>query len=399
VEASTLTSLAVIACVAVVAPVLADLLKRARIPGVVIEIGLGIIVGPQLLALAEPDTVVDAFANLGLAFLMFLAGYEIDLDRIKGRPIMLATVGWLLSLGLAFAIAVVLVAEGFALSALIVGLVLTTTALGTLLPMLRDAGVLETPFGTFMLGIGTLGEFGPIVAIALLLSSDSPAHTTVLLIVFVGLAVGAALLAMRPQPPRVVALLRKNLHSSAQLPIRVSVLFIVVLVWVASELSLDVLLGAFAAGVVVRLFSSGSDSETIRVKLEAIGFGFLIPIFFIVSGMEFDLDALTSDPTTLLRVPVFLALFLVVRGVPALLLYRRDVPHSDLVPLALFSATALPLVVVITNLGVESGRMTTANAAALVGAAMLSVLILPTVAFALRSRSSPPKAVPDGEFK
>ncbi len=398
-EASTLTSLAVIACVAVVAPVLADLLKRARIPGVVIEIGLGIVIGPQLLSLAEPDTVVDAFANLGLAFLMFLAGYEIDLDRIKGRPIVLATVGWLLSLGLAFVIAIVLVAEGFALSALIIGLVLTTTALGTLLPMLRDAGVLETPFGTFILGIGTLGEFGPIVAIALLLSSDSPAHTTVLLIVFVGLAVGAALLAMRPQPPRVVALLTKNLHSSAQLPIRVSVLFIIVLVWVASELSLDVLLGAFAAGVVVRLFSSGSDSEVVRVKLEAIGFGFLIPIFFIVSGMEFDLEALTSDPATLLRLPVFLGLFLVVRGVPALLLYRRDVARSDLAPLALFSATALPLVVVITNLGVESDRMTTANAAALVGAAMLSVLILPTVAFALRSRSSPPQAVPEGEFK
>jgi Kef-type K+ transport system membrane component KefB len=158
-------------------------------------------------------------------------------------------------------------------------------------------------------------------------------------------------------------------------------------VWVASRLGLDVLLGAFAAGVVVRLFSAGEDAEVIRVKLEAIGFGFLIPIFFIVSGMKFDLDALIHDPATLLRVPIFLGLFFVVRGLPAIVLYRKDVPQLQLMPLALFSATALPLVVVITSIGTDTGRMLPGNAAALVGAGMVSVLLYPLVAFSLLKRA------------
>ena len=298
-----------------------------------------------------------------------------------------ATIGWAISLALAFAFAYVAVSTGFGLSTLFIGLCLTTTALGTLLPMLRDAGVAETRFGAYILAIGTVGEFGPIVAIALLLTSNNPLSTTVLLVAFVAVALVAALLATRHQPPRVVDVLRRNLHSSAQLPVRVSVLLIVLLVWLASALNLDVLLGAFAAGIVVRLFSAGDDGDVIRVKLEAIGFGFLVPVFFIVSGMNFDLDALRNDPATLLRLPVFLGLFLVVRGVPALLLYRNDVERSEVMPLALFSATALPLIVVITTLGVEKGRMLPGNAAALVGAGMLSVLIYPLIGFATLRRA------------
>ncbi|MGZ4703832.1 MAG: cation:proton antiporter domain-containing protein, partial [Acidimicrobiales bacterium] len=202
----------------------------------------------------------------------------------------------------------------------------------------------------------------------------------------------AALIAIRPQPPKVVALLRKNLHSSSQLPVRISVLLIILLVWLASSLGLDVLLGAFAAGVVVRLLSQGDDGEVVRVKLEAIGFGFLVPIFFIVSGMQFDVDALLSSPSTLLRLPLFLVLFLVVRGIPALVLYRRDLPRDQLVPLALFSATGLPLIVVITGIGVDTGRMLPENAAALVGAGMVSVLIFPVVGFSRLRRAD---VVPD----
>jgi Kef-type K+ transport system membrane component KefB len=387
VSSSDLASLAVIAAVAVTAPLLTELLRRFRIPGVVLEIALGILIGPQVLALAHVDDVVDALSSLGLSFLMFLAGYEIEPDRIRGRPLSRAAFGWGISLGLAFVAAAVMVFEGFALSTLLIGLALTTTALGTLLPMLRDADALETTFGGYILAIGTVGEFGPIIAIALLLTTDNPLSTAVLLAVFVAIAVGAVVLAARPRKPGLVELLGKNLHSSAQLPVRISVLMIVALVWVASELGLDVLLGAFTAGIVVRLFSAGKDAETIRVKLEAIGFGFLIPIFFVVSGMKFDLDALTSKPVTMLRVPLFLAMFLVVRGLPALLLYRRDLPKSDRIPLALFSATALPLVVVITGIGLDTGRMKPENAAALVGAAMLSVLIYPLIGFALRRRN------------
>ena len=386
-ESTTISTLVVIAVIAVVAPLLAELLRRFRIPGVVLEIAIGIVVGPQVLGLAHLNEVVAGFSDLGLAFLMFLAGYEINFQQIKGRPLSRAAIGWGMSLVLGFGSAALLVKQGFGLSPLIIGLALTTTALGTLLPMLHDSGALGTRFGGNVVAIGTLGEFGPVVAIALLLGGRNPAGTAVLLGVFVVVAVSAALLATRAQEPRVLRLLQKHLHSSAQLPVRISVLLILILVWVASRLGLDVLLGAFASGIVVHLFSTGRDSEVIRVKLEAIGFGFLIPIFFVVSGMKFDLDALTSDPSTFLRLPIFLALFLFVRGVPAMVLYRKDLPKSDRIPLALFSATALPLVVVITGIGTAAGRMLPSNAAALVGAAMMSVLLYPLIGFSLRRRA------------
>jgi Kef-type K+ transport system membrane component KefB len=374
IEAS-IPTLVLIATIAVISPLLAERLRRFNVPDVVLELAFGIIVGPYVLKLAHTNDVVNGLSDIGLAFLMFLAGYELDLQGIRGRPLRLASLGWLLSLGMAFAFA--LVSTGLAVDTLVVGLALTTTALGTLLPMLRDAGLLETRFGAYIVAIGTAGEFGPIVAVAVLLTRKDPFVTSALLVFFVAIAVACALLASRTRPPRVVALMRRHLHSSAQLPVRVSVLLVFVLVYLAFELGLDVLLGAFAAGVVVKLFTVGEDSEVIKGKLEAIGFGFLIPIFFIVSGIHFDLHVFLTRPTALLRIPLFLALFLVIRGLPALLLYRTALPRDERVPLALFSATGLPLIVVITSLGVSQGRMLPENAAALVGAGMLSVLLLP----------------------
>jgi Kef-type K+ transport system membrane component KefB len=379
VTAGTLQSLLLIGVIATVAPLIAELGRRIRLPAVVVEICLGILVGPAVLGLAHPDSVINALSDLGLAFLMFLAGYEIDLARIKGDPLRRATAGWLLSVVLALIIAFGLVSTGFALDTLVIGMTLTTTALGTILPMLHDAGVVETEFGRHILAIGTLGEFGPIVAIAVLLTGKDPLVTVALLVLFLVIAVATALLAMQAHPPAFVSLLRRHLRTSAQLPVRVAVLMILVLVFIAFRLGLDVLLGAFAAGVAVRLFAVGEDSEIIRGKLEAIGFGWLVPIFFIVSGMKFDLHAFIARPATLLRVPLFLALFLIVRGTPALLLYRSRMPLRDRIPLALFSATGLPLIVVITTLGVATGRMFPDNAAALVGAGLLSVLIFPVV--------------------
>jgi Kef-type K+ transport system membrane component KefB len=374
-----LSTLVLIGIAAVLAPILSDLSGRIGIPDVVIELLFGIVLGPAVLDLARPESVVNFLSDMGLAFLMFLAGFELDINRVRGRPIRLATVGWGMSVGLAVLAAFVLVSSGFAIDRLIIGLALTTTALGTLLPIMRDAGLLSTPFGRYMLAIGTVGEFGPIVAIALFLTHKDPGVTSLLLILFIAVAVAAAVLATRRQPPRLVALLQRHLNSSAQLPVRISVTLILLLVYLAYELGLDVLLGAFAAGVVVRLFSAGPDHKVVQGKLEAIGFGFLVPIFFIVSGTHFDVHALVTSSTTWLRVLLFLALFLVVRGTPALLLYRRALPHSQLIPLALFSATGLPLIVVITQIGLAEGRMRPQNAAALVAAGILSVLIFPLV--------------------
>jgi Kef-type K+ transport system membrane component KefB len=393
VDSETLGTLTAISVVAVSAPLLADALRRFRIAGVVIEILAGIIIGPQVLGLGELTPTIDSFSSLGLAFLMFLAGYEIEFARIRGKPLQLAIRGWGMSLVLGLALGLLLEVRGRAISGLIIGLVLTTTALGTMLPMWRDSGLLRTRFGSHALAIGTLGEFGPIVAITLLLSGHKPGRETVLLIAFAVLAIGVAVLAVRPRPPRLVRLLREHLHTSAQLPVRIALLLIIGLLWIANDLGLDVLLGAFAAGIVVRLANTDENEPVVRTKLEAIGFGFLVPIFFVVSGMQFDLDALLEDPSSFLRLPLFLGLFLLVRGLP-MALYRRELARGLRWPLALFSGTALPLVVVITQIGTDTGRLAPDTAAALVGAAVLSVVIYPSTAFALLRRHGEPEPDP-----
>jgi Kef-type K+ transport system membrane component KefB len=259
--------------------------------------------------------------------------------------------------------------------------------------MWHDSGLLQTRFGSHALAIGTLGEFGPIVAITLLLSGHKPGRETVLLIAFTVLAVGVAALAVRPRRPRLVRLLHEHLHTSAQLPVRMAVLAIIALLWVANDLGLDVLLGAFAAGIVVRLANTDENEPVVRTKLEAIGFGFLVPIFFVVSGMQFDLDALLEDPSSFLRLPLFLGLFLLVRGLP-MVLYRGELAPGRRWPMALFSGTALPLVVVITQIGTDTGRLAPDTAAALVGAAVLSVVIYPSIAFAQLRRHGEPEPDP-----
>ena len=227
---------------------------------------------------------------------------------MRGRPLRLAVLGWLISLAVGLGAAGVMVLSHAALHALLIGLAVTTTAIGTLLPMLRDNGQVDTRWGSYMLAAGAVGEFLPIVAIAVLLTSDNPAGTVVLLIAFVALVVLAATIALRPRPPRVVEMLRRTVESSAQLPVRIVVLLVILLVWIASDLGLDILLGAFSAGIIFRLLNTGEEAAVVSTKLEAVGFGFLIPIFFVVSGMDFDLDALVDNPSTVLRLPLFLAL-------------------------------------------------------------------------------------------
>jgi Kef-type K+ transport system membrane component KefB len=381
-------ALVLVALAAVLAPVISELTGPLAVPEIVIQIGLGIILGPYVLNLAHLGSVVIGLSDLGLTFLIFLAGYELDLQKIRGKPLRLASTGWAISLVIGLGTAFALVSSGLARNTVVVGLALTTTALGTLVPMLRDAHVMDSPFGAYISAIGTVGEFGPIVLVALLLTKKEPLLTSLLLVAFIIVAVATVLLASRAQPPRVVAMLNRHLESSAQLPVRVSLLFIVLLVLLAETLGLDVLLGAFAAGIVVRLFSASGEDEKIRAKLEAIGFGFLIPIFFVVSGMQFDLHVFIQHPKSLWRVPLFLALMLLARGAPVYLLYRKVLAPPEWFPMALLSATGLPLIVVITSIATSEGKMLPINAASLVAAGMLSVLLFPALGLWRLRRSS-----------
>ena len=373
----------VVVTVAVLAPLLADLSRRAKVPIVVVEIFLGIIVGPQVLGLADTDSFIEALSTFGLAFLFFLAGMEIDFERIRGAAARDGVFGWGISLGLGFAIALVLYLTGVVHATILVGLALSTTALGTLMPILRDAGVLDQRFGTFVVGAGAAGEFGPVVIVSVILAFDADEPLRALLLfVFAAIVVVATLVALRARPARVVRLVETTMGTSGQLAVRLSVLLIVALAVLASEFGLDVILGAFAAGIVVGIVIRGTESNEFLGKLDAVGFGFLIPVFFIATGMDYDLDALFSNPASLALVPGFTLLFLFTRGVPAMLLYRNRLPVGDRVSLALFSAAALPLLVAITQIGLDTHTMRTEVAVSLVGAGMLSVLVYPLLALA-----------------
>jgi Kef-type K+ transport system membrane component KefB len=380
--ATTLTAqLALIALVAVVAPVLAELSGPLAIPGVVLEIVLGLLIGPHVLDWVNPSGVVQDFSSMGLSMLMFLAGVELEIPVLRGRPLRLAGYSWLLSLCGAAVVGLVVVATGQRHSATIVALALSTTALTTLLPIMRDSGVLKTPLGHHLLAVGGIGELGPLVLIALLLSAENPGITTLVLIGFAAVAVGAAMLAHRPVGRRVTALIRKGLHSSSQLPVRASLALIVGFVFLAGHIGLDVLLGAFAAGVIVQVAVADRDDKErtalFRGKVEAIGFGFLVPIFFVVSGMSLNLAAVFAKPSYIALIPLYLLLLMLLRGAPILWVYRDELARPERLSLAMLSSTGLPLIVVITTIGLSDGYISTANAAALVTAGMLSVLIFP----------------------
>jgi Kef-type K+ transport system membrane component KefB len=373
-------SFLVIVTLAAVAAGLAGAVQpHLAIPVVVIEIVGGILVGPELLDLATPDEFIEFFSNLGLGMLFFFAGYEIDFDRIKGRPLRLGIIGWALSLVLAYSIGGLLAAAGIVISLLYTGSAMATTAIGTLIPILSDAGELRTRFGTKLLAAGAMGEFGPILLITLVFSTRGTISNAAILLAFVAVAVATAFVAMS-EVRRGWGLIERTLETSGQLAIRVAVVLIFALVALASELGLDLLLGGFVAGIITRLALRGREVSIFESKLTAVGYGFFIPFFFITSGLKFDLDAVTSTP---LEVPMFLALFLVVRGAPALLLYR-EMDLRDRSALALFSATQLPLVVAITTIAVEQGHMRSSTAASLVGAAILSTMLFPLTALKLR---------------
>lgn len=382
-----LQSLVVILVAAALAPLIVDLPNRLRLPAVVAEITLGILIGPQVLGFAEPVGVVEFLSTVGLAFLFFLGGLEVDFDRVRGLPAKLGGYGWLISLALGLGIAFGLEEIDFVLSTELVGVAICTTAIGTLMPILRDAGELKRPLGPFVLAAGVAGEFGPLIVVALVLTAGrTPGVSFALLIAFVVISVLTAVVATRARTPRIVAAIHDAMASSGQAAVRLALVVLFGLVFLASEFGFDIVLGAFAAGLVVGLVTKTEATEDVRMRLETIGFGFVVPIFFVVTGMNFDLEALFDSPTNLLRLPLFLALFLIVRGAPVFLLYRTAIPNVDRLPLTLYSATALPLVVAITTIGLETGHMRPENAAALVGAAMVSVLVFPLLALTLRRR-------------
>ncbi len=374
---------AIVTVAAVAAITVAAVPKRFAPPVVVIELMLGILIGPEVLGLAHNDDFVEFFSNLGLGMLFFFAGYEIDFQRIKGAPLRLGALGWLLSVVLAYGLGGILAAAGVVVSFLYTGSAMATTAIGTLIPILRDNGELKTRFGTHLLAAGGAGEFGPILLVTLVLSTTNPFREAAILLAFVALALVLALVSVR-FAWRGWPALERTFEASSQLAVRITVVLVFGLVLLAGTLGLDILLGGFVAGMITRLALKGQELQIFESKLTAVGFGFFVPFFFVASGIDFDLAALGSAEA-IAKLFLFLGLFLVVRGVPAMLLYRRVLSARDRMALAFYCATELPLVVAITTIAIDAGKMHSSTAAGLVGAAMLSTLIYPFVGMALRS--------------
>jgi Kef-type K+ transport system membrane component KefB len=379
--ATGLETLLVAAVVAAIAPVLVAWLPGPRIPQVVVLLAGGVLVGPQVLGWADRPAI-DLLANVGLGFLFLLAGYELDLALFRVRPGRLAMVAWLVTVALAAATVGLLEAAGLVRAFVPVALGLTTTALGTLLPILRDNDMLGGRFGRYLIAAGAVGELFPIFAVALFLGAS---NKFVALVSLLAVGVLAVILSQAPRlirGRRLERIIQEGEGSTAQTTIRWTVVLLLLLLVVAEEFGLDVVLGAFLAGIVLRRWTPG-DAHALEAKLDAIGYGFFIPLFFVASGMGLDIRSIAEAP---LRLLAFFVLLLVVRGVPALFLYRRDLPAVQRVELMFLTATALPLLVALAEIGLRNGTMLRENAAALVGAGVLSVLVFPMAAVAIERR-------------
>jgi Kef-type K+ transport system membrane component KefB len=394
--------LLVVAVIALGAPLLTSLAPKARIPADVVAIVAGIVAGPSVLGWVQIDTPITVLALLGLAFLLFLAGLELDLDRLRGPLLRLAAVGFVISAALGVGIGSVLHAAGSVQSPFLLAVALSATSLGLIVPILKDAGQLEQDLGQLTVAGASVADFGAVLLLSLFFSQNAgrPATKLVLLVGLALLAVVVALAMSRlSMSMGLDAALTRLQDTTAEIRVRIAIVLLVTFVAVAERIGLEAILGAFLAGGIL----AAADQQTMshpqfRAKLEAIGYGFLVPVFFVASGIRFDLQALTRSPSSLVQVPLLLLALLLVRGLPALL-YRRRLGRRGAVAAGLLQATSLPFLVTAVQIGLSTGKLSAATGAALVFAGLLSVVTFPVIALAiLGSQPAPlPAPLPGGE--
>ncbi len=378
-----LSSLLAIVAIAAAVPLLVGLL-RIKVAQVVLLLVGGIIFGPSVLGLITVDTSISLLSELGLGLLFFLAGMELESRSLKGRSGKLAATGWITSIALALALSAVLAASGVIKDFAGFVIALTSTALGTLLPILRDNGTLGGRFGTYFMGAGAWGELGPIISIAVFLSTRSSwaALLTLLMFLVVSFVIGAVSRVFSTDKLR--RLVRGGYSTSSQTGVRITMLVIVLFLGLSIGLGFDGVLGAFIAGILTRRIVPRDEESPLELRIEAIAFGFFIPIFFVVSGANLDINSILKNPLPM--VLAFVALF-VVRALPQYVIYRKAIPdRAERMSFALLIGTALPIIVAITTVEVNAGAMRASSAAALVGAGALTVLVFPLASSLLSRR-------------
>ena len=401
VAAVTFDNLVAVLAVAAAVPLVLAAVPRVPVPGPVLEIVAGIVLGPAVLGVVVADQAVRLVATIGLAFLLFLAGLEIDVRHFRGPRARLAGLALGLSALLALVAGAGLHAAALVESPLLVGIILLATSLGLVVPILEDAGVAGRPVGQVAIAGASLGEVSSVVLLSLFFSGRATATGPKLLLlsllaVLVVLVVVATLRIERSM--WITGMLDKLADTSAQIRVRLSMLLVVGLGALATHLGFEAILGAFIAGAILRLVDADADRThpLFHPKLDALGYGFLIPVFFVTSGLTFNLSVLFSSASTVLRVPLFLLALLVVRGLPAVL-YRSALPSvRDVVAVGLLQATSLPFIVAATTIGLQLHAIRPANAAALVAAGLFSVIIFPTISLQLlRSSAKGPSTAPE----
>jgi Kef-type K+ transport system membrane component KefB len=380
------TDLLVVVAVAFAAPFLLGLFPRVRLPSVVLEIVAGIVIGPSVLGIVEVDQVIEVLALVGLGFVLFLAGLEIEFEKLRGRVLRLTALGFVVSFAIAVVVALGLSAGGLVETPLLVAIILCATSLGVIVPVLKDSGEIATPFGQLIVAAASIADFGAIILLTLFFSGEGGVGSTLLLLgaLLVLAAVVFATVRGAERSMRIRADLLRLQDTTAQIRIRAAMVLFVGFAAVAEELGFEVILGTFIAGAIISLLDRDEvmTHPDFRRKLEAIGFGFFIPVFFVTSGVRFDLDALVAEASNLAMVPVFLAALLLVRGLPALL-YRRLLDARRTAVAGILQATSLPFIVAASAIGLELGLIDAAESAALIGAGLLSVLVFPAVGLAL----------------
>ncbi|HET7474483.1 MAG TPA: cation:proton antiporter [Dermatophilaceae bacterium] len=372
-------------------PLALGLLPGLRLPGPLLEILAGVVLGPSVLAWVAPDATVRALALLGLSFLPFLAGSEVDLRRFRGTLGRSVALPLGISAVAALAVVLVLLALGVG-GAVLLGVALLATSLGLVVPVLADAGALARPVGQLTVAGASAGEVAAVVLLSVgLAGSDVPLPGRLLLLVLLLCALGVVALAVVgvEHSVRLTGLVVRLADTSAQIRVRLTVLLVAGLALAAQSLGFEAILGAFLAGLLVRALDPEPERShpLYPVKIQAVGYGLLVPVFFVTSGLTLDLDGLVEHPAALAAVPGFLVALAVVRGLPAWA-FRRELTRRELVAVALLQSTSLPFLLAASEIGIRMRLLDPATAAGLVAAGLVSVLVFPAVALTLLPRPS-----------
>ena len=385
------TDLLIVVVVAFVAPLVLGFFPRLRLPAIVLEIVLGIVIGPSGLGWVQVDLPIQILALIGLAFLLFLAGLEIDVERLRGRVLRLTALAFVISFAIGIVVGLVLHAVGFIKSPLFIAIVLVSTSLGVIVPVLKDSGNISSDFGQLVIAAASIADFGAIILLSLFFSakgSTDIAGKLILLAIFGALVVVIGVVIAGLERFRGISgVLQRLQDTTAQIRVGGAFVLLIGFVALAENVGLEVILGAFAAGALLSLIDRDRQMThpEFRVKLEAAGFGIFIPVFFVTTGLHFNLDALFASAGTVAHIPLFLLALLLVRGLPALV-YGRLLGRQKAIVAGILQATSLPFIVAAAQIGMDIGVVSEANGAALIAAGLLSVIIFPALGLTLLRR-------------